>query len=391
MTKYYLNCLGVNNSLGGNPKEVLQALVDQLPGTAEEFSLVSGRKTMTRPVKVVLPEIPSGFIEFESRNNRLLLHAIEQIRPDIVKIKQQYGAARVAIVLGTSTSGVQETEQAFAQNPEGPQGDDFFYYKQEVSNPSDFLAKYLELTGLSYTISTACTSSAKAFIEAKRLMDADLCDAVIVGGVDTLSRLTLYGFDSLDSVSAQVTNPFSKNRQGINIGEGAAIFILSKEPGEVEFAGYGESSDAYHISSPDPDGVGAEKALRMALQKAQISADQIGYINLHGTGTPKNDFMESHVTQRIFGSTVPVSTTKPFMGHTLGAAGAQEAAVCYLVLSSVNKEHRLPPLVWDECADPELPQLNYVKKNDVLKTPYCMSNSYAFGGNNVSLIFKAVL
>jgi 3-oxoacyl-[acyl-carrier-protein] synthase-1 len=387
MMKYYVNCLGINNAVGGNAKEVYQAIFTDQKVSSDEFHLASGLTTVVKKVQLNLPQLPTPFIEFESRNNRLLLHAVEQIRPQIDYFIQKYGRRRVAIVLGTSTSGVQETETAFIKRAKDPSDGQFQLSKQEISNPSDFLAAYLDLRGLHYTVSTACTSSGKAFIEAKRLLEAGFCEAVIVGGVDTLSSLTLDGFDSLESVSPKVSNPFSANRDGINIGEGAAVFILSKEESEIEFLSYGESSDAYHISSPDPEGVGAEIALRAALEKAKLSPSDIGYINLHGTATRKNDFMEGHLVQRIFGSQTPVSSTKPFIGHTLGAAAAQEAALCWLALSPMNVSKNLPLHVWDGEKDPELPELHFVKMDDKMRGSYCMSNSFAFGGNNVSLIF----
>lgn len=381
--RFYLNCLGINNSAGGNKKDIFQSIFIEDKNPVQEYDLISGRKTVVRYVNEDLPKIPHHLKEFDSRNNKLLLHAVLQIQSELECFIKKYGRERIAVVLGTSTSGIHESEKVFIHKADHlPK--DFIYYKQEVSNASDFLVRYLGLEGLSYTVSTACTSSAKAFIEAKRLLEANLCDAVIVGGVDTASSLTLDGFDALDSVSSKVTNPFSYHRDGINIGEGASVFLMSKEPSFVEFLGYGESSDAYHVSSPDPDGVGAEMAIRQALSMAKLHPSDIGYLNLHGTGTRKNDDMESKVVDRVLGS-VPVSSTKPFIGHTLGAAGAQEAALCYMVLTAKN-ERLLPPHLWDGVQDSELPALNFVKKGDVLRKGICMSNSFAFGGNNVSLI-----
>jgi 3-oxoacyl-[acyl-carrier-protein] synthase-1 len=182
----------------------------------------------------------------------------------------------------------------------------------------------------------------------------------------------------------------SVNRAGINIGEGAAVFLLSRQAEGVEFLGAGESSDAYHISAPDPTGHGAELALRNALKQAGLHPSELGYVNLHGTGTPKNDSMEAQLCHRLFEGQVPLSSTKPWIGHTLGAAGAQEAALCFLALSPLNTERRLPPHLWDGAQDPALPVLPLVSGPEKLKAPICMSNSFAFGGNNVSLIFKAV-
>lgn len=386
MKRIFLNCLGINNAAGGDLVKVYQSVFLERKLLNSETRLFSARKTFVMKVSDSLPSLPSKLTEFDSRNNRLLLHAALQIQKELDLFLRKFGKGRVGIVLGTSTSGIDESEKVFHGNSEGPLPPHFNYYKQEVSNASNFLARFLGLESIHYTVSTACTSSAKTFIEGKRLLNSGMCDAVIVGGVDTLSHLTLNGFDSLDSVAPGLTNPFSKNRQGINIGEGAAIFILSHVESEVEFLGFGESSDAYHLSAPDPQGVGAEIALRSALSSSRLSPQDIGYINLHGTGTPKNDFMEGHLVKRVFGESVPVSSTKPFIGHTLGAAGAQEAALCYLAISSINKSKKLPMHVWDGVQDPELPTLAFVHDHQLTKN-ICMSNSFAFGGNNVSLIF----
>ncbi len=390
--RLFLNALGINNSCGGNANEVYDAIFVNSMQNASEQPLTSGRKTMIHKVTQPLPMIPPRLERFASRNNRLLLQAVEQLDTQIKELESKYDRTKLGIVIGTSTSGVKETEDAFASAKDGKLPPQFRYERQEISSPSSFLAELLNWQGPHYTISTACTSSAKALIEASRLIKSNFCEAVLVGGADTLSSLTLDGFDSLDSLSDEMINPFSRNRRGINIGEGAAMFILSKEPSAVELAGYGESSDAYHISSPDPQGVGAELAIRAALRSACIEAQNVGYINLHGTGTIKNDLMESHVTQRIFGSGVLAGSTKCFIGHTLGAAGAQEAAMCYLALSQLNSDGslsaRLPVHIWDREPDPELASLNLVQQNATLQQNFCVSNSFAFGGNNVSLVFR---
>ncbi|HVJ65670.1 MAG TPA: beta-ketoacyl-[acyl-carrier-protein] synthase family protein [Bdellovibrionota bacterium] len=383
----YLNTLGINNAAGANEREIFSNILERAESRSESHELISGRQTSAMRVSAPLVALPEALRAYESRNNRLLWHALEQIRSEVSLSVERFGAHRVAVVLGTSTSGIGESERDFVRTPEGPRSADFHYLRQEIADPSEFARAALGLSGLHYTISTACTSSAKALIEAARLLRADLCDAVVVGGVDTLSSLTLDGFDSLDSVAPELTNPFSVNRRGINIGEGAAVFLMSRDPRGVQLAGYGESSDAYHVSSPDPEGRGAEIALRAALEGAGLEPSQVGYINLHGTGTPKNDFMEAWVTHRIFGTQTPVSSTKPFTGHTLGAAGAQEAALCYMMLKA-SAPAPLPVHLWDGVHDPELPELNFVRRGDRLARRICMSNSFAFGGNNVSLILR---
>jgi 3-oxoacyl-[acyl-carrier-protein] synthase-1 len=215
-----------------------------------------------------------------------------------------------------------------------------------------------------------------------------LCDAAIAGGSDSLCAFTLAGFKALESISETRCNPLSRNRNGINIGEGAALFLLSREPATVAMRGWGESSDGYHMSAPDPAGRGARLAIERALASAGIPAAQIDYVNLHGTGTLQNDAMESRVIHTLFGADVAVSSTKPFTGHALGAAGAIEAGLCWLAMQDQNPTGKLPPHLWDGVADPDLPVLNVVEPGQSLGRPlrWTMSNSFAFGGANATLV-----
>lgn len=230
------------------------------------------------------------------------------------------------------------------------------------------------------TISTACSSSARAFITARRLLASGQADVALVGGADSLCGLTLNGFDSLESLSEQHCQPFAAGRDGINIGEGAALFLVSLEPAPLALLGDGESSDAWHISAPHPQGEGAERAMRIALARAGLEAEQVGYVNAHGTATRLNDEMESRALARLFPNKVPVSSTKVLTGHTLGAAGATEAALCCLLI-----ERGLPLPPQGETADPALAPIALVQEQGPVDI--IMSNSFAFGGNNVSLIF----
>ena len=216
---------------------------------------------------------------------------------------------------------------------------------------AEFAARYLGLTGPRYTISTACSSSANAFARRARLLAAGRCDAAVVGGADSLCRLTLNGFDALESLSPELCNPFSRNRRGINIGEGACVFLVTRTPSAVRLCGVGESSDGYHMSAPDPDGRGAEIAIRAALAQAGLQPADVGYVNLHGTATLKNDEMESRVVARVFGTATPCGSTKSLIGHTLGAAGAQELGLCWLLLDG-ERGRRLPPHLWDGVSGP---------------------------------------
>jgi 3-oxoacyl-[acyl-carrier-protein] synthase-1 len=328
-----------------------------------------------------------------SRNNQLLLEATLQIRPDIDSAIQTYGRDRIGVVLGTSTSGIHEASQGLAHYLREKQfPPEYDYQQQELGAPANFLAEWLQLSGPAYVISTACTSSARALMSAQRLLDLGVCDAVLCGGVDTLCKLTLNGFSALEAVSEQRCNPFSVNRNGINIGEAAVLFLMTRHAGDsqpIALLGSGASSDAHHISAPEPTGRGALQAMRKALGRANLQPEQIAYLNLHGTATQHNDAMESLAVATLFPAGVPCSSSKPMTGHTLGAAGALEAAFCWLSLSADNREHALPPHVWDGQPDPELPPLQWVTPATRLTSiapRYLMSNSFAFGGNNVSLI-----
>lgn len=347
--------------------------------------LVDGRPTVVGMVDIPETPFPKELATYDCRNNRLLLAVLNQIRECISDAISSYGANRVGIVLGTSTAGIASGEKALSHhNKYGTLPEQYHYVQQELGSPAEFLAKYLKIPGPAYTLSTACSSSAKAFISAKNLLNARLCDAVIVGGVDTLCQLTVNGFDGLESLSSSLCNPLSRNRNGINIGEGCALFVLTHEDGEVMLAGCGESSDAHHVSAPDPEGKGAAQAMRLALADAALSSNDIGYVNLHGTATPLNDIMEAKAVEEVLGCSIPCSSTKPLTGHTLGAAGAIEAALCYLTLTGVD--NKVPPNLWDGVVDPELPKIKIAESGDVMTSRYCISNSFAFGGNNVSLI-----
>jgi 3-oxoacyl-[acyl-carrier-protein] synthase-1 len=389
--KYYLNALGVINALGNNKKQVADHLfAGHQPGIVKRDDLVLGNSVYVGQVNADLPMIPKALSNYDCRNNQLLLAAYEQIREPVETAIKRYGKNRVAIVLGSSTSGISEGERALktlAQQGELP--DEFHYKQQEIGTCAEFFAEYLGLENLAYTITTACSSSAKAFSSARRLLEQGLCDAVIVGGVDTLCQLTLNGFSALQSVSDKICNPFSANRNGITIGEGAALFLMTGESSEIVLFGVGCSADAYHISSPEPQGKGAESAIRAALNDAGLEPNEIDYVNLHGTATPKNDEMESRAVSRIFGAEVFCSSTKAQIGHTLGAAGATEVAFCWLTLSGYNEQAVLPPQLWDGEIDPLLAELNFAAVGSPLtsnKQHYFLSNSFAFGGSNAAVI-----
>jgi len=357
---------------------------------------VAGRELTLGGFAGVLPAVPETLpAHYNSRNNRLLLAAAVGIETDIRAAIAHYGASRVAVILGTSTTSVNDNVPALkALADQGAWPESYDYRRQELSAPAGFLGSWLGIIGPAYTISTACTSSARALLSAQRMLAANLCDAVICGGADNLCRLTINGFTSIEAVDDELCRPFSVNRSGINIGEAAVVFLMTRDKPDAEairFLGGGASSDAYHMSTPHPDGTGAQAAMRAALVAAGLEAAEIGWVNLHGTATKHNDSMESLAMQAVFPQGVPCASTKAMTGHTLGTAGALEATLVWASLShTLNPEGRLIPHVWDGQADPALPRLNFSTQSHrypQAKARVAMSNSFAFGGSNVSLIF----
>lgn len=387
----FLNDLGLVCALGTGTAAVREALFrDDAPaGVAPNDTVVAGHRLALGAVDGALPRLDHHPPDLRSRNNALLRAAYLQIHDRVQQAIERHGPSRVAIVVGTSTSGIGEAEQAMAhrhRHGQWPAG--FHYRQQEIGAPSRFLAAESGARGPAWTISTACSSSAKALASAARLLRAGLADAVIAGGADSLCSFTVRGFMSLESVSAERCNPFSAHRHGINIGEGAALFLMTRSPAQVRLAGWGETSDAHHISAPEPDGHGAIAAIGEALVRAQITPAQIDYVNLHGTATPQNDAMESRAVATALSRDVPASSTKPLTGHALGAAGAIEAGLCWLAMVD-NPRHRLPPHWWDGAPDPGLPALALVPPGGRAKGPlrHVLSQSFAFGGSNAVLVF----
>jgi 3-oxoacyl-[acyl-carrier-protein] synthase-1 len=382
--KLYLNDVGLLCAAGNSRSEILTRLL-----SGDRSGLIAtdefGFPAIVGQVTGELPEIASPF--YACRNNQLLLAALSQIKPTVDSMIAKFGCHRVGVVLGTSTSGVRNTELALA----GALSKPFHYKQQQMGAGADFLAAHLGLTAPAYTISTACSSSGKAFSSARRLINLGVCDAVIVGGADSLCGLTLHGFAALESLSTGYCKPFGRHRNGINIGEAASLFVLSKEPATVELLGIGASSDAYHFSAPDPEGAAVITAMQLALNDAGKQAYEVDYLNLHGTATVLNDAMESKAVNALFGSRVAASSGKGMTGHTLGAAAALELGFCWLLLT--NNEHgALIPNINDDELDNKLPPLNLVKQGASLghSINVCQSNSFAFGGNNISIVIGRV-
>lgn len=377
----YINAVGALNALGNNLDEIADNLASgHAPGMRPDSGwLLHDKPCWTGNVDAELPTIPVELAAHNSRNNQLLLAALEQIRAQVDAAIAQFGPDRVAVVLGTSTSGLDEADRYVSEHLST-----YHYAQQELGDPSRFLAAYLALTGPAYTLSTACSSSARALISGKRLIDAGLVDVAIVGGADTLSRMPLNGFDSLESLSSTRCQPFSEERNGITIGEGVALMLIGKQPDRVAVLGLGESSDAHHMSAPHPEGEGAIRAMNMALSQAGLQPEDVGYINLHGTATRLNDQIEANVVHAVFGDRVPCSSTKHLTGHTLGAAGISEAVLCWLLLT---RDLPLPAQDFSHSRpDASLPLCGLLRESAPLARSVILSNSFAFGGNNTCLI-----
>lgn len=362
--RFFLTHMSCACALGRTNGEVLaNALAGSLAGMISHSGDIPGRDIYFGFVPGELPVIDE--LEFDMRTNRLLLHAVRNFRAELDEFMQRYDPMRMAIVLGASNTGIDEA-QGHVDNwlSTGEKPASMFFSQIELGTPSDYLKRLLGVKGPAYTVSTACSSATKAFAAARRLIECGIADAAIVGGVDGRCRFAMNGFHSLGALSRGRCRPLAPDRDGINLGEGVALFTLEKSTGEdcgkIELAGCGESGDAYHATAPDPNGCGAEAAMRMALEDAGILPNEIAYLNMHGTGTQANDAMECAAARRVFGDDgkLRMESTKSLTGHCLGAAGAIEAAICWL----------------------------YLKHGEV--SDAAMSNSFAFGGSNASIILR---
>jgi len=335
--------------------------------------------------------VRADLAEFDCRNNRLAQLGLRQDRFEeaVLEARERHGAGRIGVFLGTSTSGIHSTELAYRRRDAGSGALPADFHYGGTHNPYSvawFVQSYLGLRGPSLVVSTACSSSAKAFGTAARMIAAGLCDAAVVGGVDSLCLTTLYGFGSLGLLSAGYCRPFDSGRDGISIGEGAGFILLEKPAANaaadaVALLGVGESSDAYHMSSPHPQGLGARLAMEGALKDAGIAPQAIDYINLHGTGTPANDATEDKAVVDLFGRQTRCSSTKGWTGHTLGACGAIEAIISALAIGN----DFLPGSVNTRNVDAAM-GLRYLLENETGPLNRVMSNAFGFGGTNCSLV-----
>jgi 3-oxoacyl-[acyl-carrier-protein] synthase-1 len=334
--------------------------------------------------------LPAAMARFDCRNNRLAALALrtDDFERQVQLAVARHGAARVGVLVGTSTSGILQTEIAYRERDAEGALPAWLHYPEthDTASLARFVQAALGLEGPAWVISTACSSGAKAYGAAARLIALGIIDAAVVGGCDTLCMTTLYGFRALELLSTDVCRPWDARRNGLSLGEGAAFALLQRDDDAPAawLLGCGESSDGHHMSSPHPEGAGAADAMRAALANAQLQANQVDYINLHGTGTRNNDAAEDLAVCSVFGRSVPVSSTKGHTGHALGAAGAVEAAITLLAL----REGLLPHGLHCEQPDATL-QANYLRHPQQRALSVAATNSFGFGGSNACLIFGA--
>lgn len=332
--------------------------------------------------------LPAQFADWECRNNRLAWIALRQdgLLEAVSAAARRHGAQRVALVLGTSTSSIGATEEAYARLDDGAFPTDLA--RPQVHTPHSLGAFVQHATGLRgpcMTVATACSSSAKVFAQAARLIHAGIADAALVGGIDTLCGSVLFGFHSLGLVSAQPARPFDPGRDGLSLGEAGGYVLLERcagDGGGLRLCGYGESSDAYHMSAPHPEGLGARSAMDAALASAGLAPGEIGYLNLHGTATPANDAIEARAVAAMFDAGLHAGSTKGWTGHTLGAAGIVESVFALIALEDGLLPGTLNSTGLDPACGPQI-RLNGAQG----RIRFAMNNSFGFGGNNCSLVF----
>jgi len=378
-----------NCALGATREAIAQRLfgIPDGPTRGEPtgtFTLNGGDTVPVWSLPEPLPVLPAALCGFESANNRLIHSCLSQIQPSVDAVIARFGAHRVGVVIGSSTSGVATAEDGLRGYRGGVLSSGFSLDRWELGDAARFAAVASGAQGPVYTVSTACTAAAKAMISAARLLKAGVCDAVVTGGADILCGLTLNGFGVLGLLSQSGSNPFSCNRDGVGLGEGGALFLLTRGEGEWHLDGWGESGDAHHASAPDPKGVGMEIALMQALTTAGVSARDVSYVNLHGTGTRLNDAAEARAVHRVMGASMPVSSTKGASGHALGGTAAIEA--CFTLLAMERGE--VLPHRWDGMSDLDMPVLELIDRAGFGVSRRRMASlSAGFGGSNAALVF----
>jgi len=383
-----ITALSLCNGMGMTTAEILEALRAGRSGLGPcppEIGLTT--PATVGAVRGGLPPLPARFAAHDTRLTRIAARALAELEGPLARARARWGRDRVAVLLGTSTGGIGESELAYAHHHQHgalPGG-----YSVETSHALDAILPVVcglaDLAGPAYVLSTACSSSAKVFAAAQRLIHLGVCDAALVGGVDSLCQLTVRGFAGLEVLSAAPCRPFSSERAGINIGEGAALCLLEREgEGLARLLAVGESSDAFHMTSPHPDGLGARMAMERALIAAGLRPDEVDHINVHGTGTKQNDSAEGAAIASLFGAGMRVVATKGYTGHQLGAAGATEVAFTVLAI----QHGFLPASVGAAPVDQEI-AVRVTTEHTVMRTRAAISNSFAFGGSNVSVLVGA--
>lgn len=331
--------------------------------------------------------LPAGLAAFDNRASRLALAALatDGFHELVAAARERRGPARVGIVLGTSTSGIERLEQVYRARPDGtPLARSYsMRHHNDYHAVTSFLIEHLGLEGPGYTVSTACSSSAKAIVDGAQLVRAGLCDAVLAGGVDSLCLTSLYGFDALELVSREPCRPFDAGRDGLSLGEGAAFLLLERDGEGPRVAGHGETSDAVSMTTPPEDGAGAAAAMRLALRRSRLAAGEVDFVKLHGTATPANDLAEAAAVAAVFGPTVPAASLKGLIGHTLGAAGAVEAVMCLDAMEAGF----LPASAGLATPDPAI-AIGVLARTKPRAARHALCNAFGFGGNNCALVLS---
>jgi 3-oxoacyl-[acyl-carrier-protein] synthase I len=388
-----ISSYSIVNCLGAGSQAVLDALFEKRSGLAPcEFETVEVETHVGRVAGLEGTPVRDDLGRYDCRNNRLAQIGLELdgFAAAVMAARERYGAARIGVFVGTSTSGILETELAYRRRDPGTGvlPPDYRYHEtHNTYSLADFVRRYLGLGGPAFVISSACSSTAKVFGNAARMIAVGLCDAAVVGGVDSLCLTTLHGFHSLELTSSGPCRPFDTARDGISIGEGAGFALLEKADsarGAALLLGIGESSDAHHMSTPHPEGLGAKFAMERALRSAGASPADIDYVNLHGTGTRTNDAAEDCAVWQMFNGTTPCSSTKGATGHLLGAAGITEAIISILAIGN----DLMPGSAHTREIDPAL-RSNYLLNNREARLRRVMSNSFGFGGSNCSVVLGA--
>lgn len=397
MKPFVISHISIANSLGIGTQATLKALQDKRSGLKPcDFETVKLDTYIGEVTELDKHAMRSDLSAYDCRNNRLAQLGLETdgFKDAVNQAKEKYGKGRIATFMGTSTSGILETEIAYRHRDPatGALPANFHYAEaQNTFSLGDFVQRYLRLTGPAFVVSSACSSTAKVFGNAIRMIEAGVCDAAVVGGVDSLCLTTLYGFSSLGLTSQRPCRPFDQDRDGISLGEGAGFALIERLSEKTSTSaalllGVGESSDAYHMSTPHPEGMGAKLAMQKALSHAELKPEDISYINLHGTATKTNDASEDKAVDAIFGAyKTPCSSTKGWTGHLLGAAGITEAIISILALQN----DFMPGSLHTQIIDPSI-RSNYQLENRPSSLKYVLSNSFGFGGSNSSLILGRV-